>query len=128
MGKARPRLKRRQIVMIGGGFAGLTAARTLRNVDADITLIDRTNHHLFSLCSISRDGGACSERHPCSHQWLLGGSRTQPCFWRVCSIDAERKIVSWITRAGRFRMTISSSQRVTPRVFGHEEWSRSHRG
>lgn len=39
--------KRRQIVIIGGGFGGLTAARTLHNVDADITVIDRTNHHLF---------------------------------------------------------------------------------
>ena len=38
---------RKRIVIIGGGFGGLTAAKTLRNVDADITLIDRTNYHLF---------------------------------------------------------------------------------
>ncbi len=35
----------KQVVIIGGGFGGLTVARSLRH--ADVTLIDRTNHHLF---------------------------------------------------------------------------------
>ena len=35
----------KQVVIIGGGFGGLTAAQSLR--DADVVLIDRTNHHLF---------------------------------------------------------------------------------
>ena len=38
---------RPHVVIIGGGFAGLTAARTLGKADVRITLIDRTNHHLF---------------------------------------------------------------------------------
>jgi NADH:ubiquinone reductase (H+-translocating) len=36
-----------KIIIIGGGFGGLTAAKALAGTDADITLIDRTNHHLF---------------------------------------------------------------------------------
>ena len=36
-----------RIAIIGGGFGGLTAARSLRKADVQITLIDRTNHHLF---------------------------------------------------------------------------------
>ena len=39
--------KRPHIVIIGAGFGGLEAAKALRKADADITLIDRTNHHLF---------------------------------------------------------------------------------
>ena len=35
----------KQVVIIGGGFGGLAAAQSLR--DADVLLIDRTNHHLF---------------------------------------------------------------------------------
>src|SRR5687767_11015826 len=35
------------VVMIGGGFGGLTAARALRGADVHVTLIDRRNHHLF---------------------------------------------------------------------------------
>ncbi len=38
---------RPHVVIIGGGFAGLTAARQLATADVRITLIDRTNHHLF---------------------------------------------------------------------------------
>src|SRR5271156_804 len=35
------------IVILGGGFAGLNLAKSLRNANARITLIDRQNHHLF---------------------------------------------------------------------------------
>ncbi len=36
-----------RVVIIGGGFAGVEAARALGKVSAQVTLIDRTNHHLF---------------------------------------------------------------------------------
>jgi NADH dehydrogenase len=39
--------KRPHVVIVGGGFGGLSAAQALRNVPVDITLIDRRNHHLF---------------------------------------------------------------------------------
>ena len=38
---------RPHVVVIGGGFGGLSAARSLARVDVDVTLIDRRNHHLF---------------------------------------------------------------------------------
>jgi len=34
-------------VIVGGGFAGVNAARALRHADADVLLIDRRNHHIF---------------------------------------------------------------------------------
>ena len=39
--------RRPVVVIIGGGFAGLNAARELKHADADIVLIDRRNHHIF---------------------------------------------------------------------------------
>ncbi len=39
--------KQRHIVIVGGGFAGISAARVLRKSDARVTIIDKTNHHLF---------------------------------------------------------------------------------
>ena len=38
---------RPRVVIIGGGFAGLHAARALRDAPVDVTLVDRTNHHVF---------------------------------------------------------------------------------
>jgi len=39
--------RRPRVVIVGGGFAGLAAAKKLRRAGVDITLIDRTNHHVF---------------------------------------------------------------------------------
>src|SRR5262245_6039947 len=41
------RRERKRVVIIGGGFAGIAAARALRRADVDIVLIDRRNHHIF---------------------------------------------------------------------------------
>ena len=40
-------MQKKKIVIIGGGFAGLTLAKKLKNTDYQITLIDKSNHHLF---------------------------------------------------------------------------------
>jgi len=39
--------RRPRVVIVGGGFAGPAAAKKLRRAGVDITLIDRTNHHVF---------------------------------------------------------------------------------
>jgi NADH dehydrogenase len=41
------RTKPKRVVVIGGGFAGVAAARALRRSDAEVILIDRRNHHIF---------------------------------------------------------------------------------
>jgi NADH dehydrogenase len=38
---------RHRVVIVGAGFGGLNAAKALRRADVDVTVIDRTNHHLF---------------------------------------------------------------------------------
>ena len=44
---ARPSARRRRVVIIGAGFGGLSVALRLGRVVADVTVIDRRNHHLF---------------------------------------------------------------------------------
>ena len=36
------------VLILGGGFGGLYAAKALRGADVDVTLVDRRNHHIFS--------------------------------------------------------------------------------
>jgi NADH:ubiquinone reductase (H+-translocating) len=38
---------RHKVVVIGAGFAGMAVVRALRDSDAEVTLVDRNNHHLF---------------------------------------------------------------------------------
>ncbi len=40
-------MPRPRVVIVGGGFGGLYAARALRNSAVDVTVVDRTNHHVF---------------------------------------------------------------------------------
>ena len=46
-GTDRPTTTLHHVVIIGCGFGGLFAARALKRAPVRITLIDRTNHHLF---------------------------------------------------------------------------------
>jgi NADH dehydrogenase len=117
--------KRRQIVIIGGGFGGLTAAKTLRNVDADITLIDRTNHHLFQplLYQVATAALAPSDI-TAPIRWLLRRQQnTTVLLGEVCSIDTERRIVC-LDYENReipydFLIVAPGSRHA---YFGHEEW------
>lgn len=47
-GRVMAKTSGRRVVIVGGGFAGLFAARELRNAPVQVTLIDRAEHHLFA--------------------------------------------------------------------------------
>src|SRR5688572_24056864 len=44
---ARAYMSEPHVVIIGGGFGGLSAAKALRGADVRVTLLDRRNHHVF---------------------------------------------------------------------------------
>ena len=46
-GTAEPMTARHRVVIVGGGFGGLAAAKALRRAPVDVTLVDRQAHHLF---------------------------------------------------------------------------------
>jgi NADH dehydrogenase len=118
-------LKRRRIVIIGGGFGGLTAARTLRNVDADITLIDRTNHHLFQplLYQVATASLAPSDI-TAPIRWILRRQQNTTVFLgEVRSVDVERKVVSIDYESREIPydyLIIAAGSRHA--YFGHDEW------
>src|ERR1700693_5383553 len=39
--------QKKRVLIVGGGFAGIAAARGLKRADVEITLVDRRNHHIF---------------------------------------------------------------------------------
>lgn len=118
-------MNRRKIVIIGGGFAGLNAARVLRNVDADITLIDRTNHHLFQplLYQVATAALAPSDI-TAPIRWILRHQQnTTVLLGEVCSIDPSRRIVclEYQNREIPYDyLIVATGSRHA--YFGHEDW------
>ena len=83
-------------MIVGGGFGGLAAARELRRADVDVTLVDRTNHHLFQPLLYQVAAGAVSPRATAPRR---SGPRSGAApnatvlMAEVTDVDAERRQV-----------------------------------
>jgi len=84
-----------RVVIIGGGFGGITAARQLGRAPVQVTLIDRRNHHLFQplLYQVATAGLNPSDiaspiRHILRHQ-----KNTEVLLAEVTSIDLASMVV-----------------------------------
>ena len=81
------------LVIVGGGFAGLWAARALATAPLRITLIDRCNHHLFQplLYQVATAGLSAPDIAAPLRHILRAAARTSPCCWaRSLGIDPRR--------------------------------------
>jgi NADH:ubiquinone reductase (H+-translocating) len=115
-------MARKRVVVIGGGFGGLTAAKSI--LRADVVLIDRTNHHLFQPLLYQVATAALS---PGDIAWPLRTMfRSQPnvhvVMDEVVSIDRTARLVG--VRNGppiAFDiLVLSPGSRHA--YFGHDEW------
>ena len=87
---ARPR-----VVIIGGGFGGITAAKALKRANAQVTLIDRTNHFIFQplLYQVATAALAPSEI-TAPIRWILRRHKnTEVLMAEVRQIDPARRVV-----------------------------------
>ncbi len=87
--------KRPKVLILGGGFAGINAAKELADQDVDITLIDRRNHHLFQplLYQVATAGLSAPDiAQPLRHLFSSQQNVTT-LMDEVSSIDLERKVV-----------------------------------
>jgi NADH dehydrogenase len=82
------------VVIIGGGFAGMFAARALRRCPVSITLIDRTSHHLFQPLLYQCATGILSEGQIASPlRQVLRRHRNVECVMaEATGIDSERRV------------------------------------
>ncbi|MEO5737514.1 MAG: NAD(P)/FAD-dependent oxidoreductase [Variovorax sp.] len=122
---ARPR-----IVIIGCGFGGLEAARALQRADVDITVIEKTNHHLFQplLYQVATAGLAAPSiaapvrllfRHQPNVTTLLGEVAD------IAPATREVQLASG-TRIGYDHLIVAAG--ATHSYFGHDEWAASAPG
>jgi len=83
------------VVVIGGGFGGLKAARQLRKADVRVTLIDRKNHHTFQplLYQVATAGLSPGEI-AAPIRWILHSQKNvEVLLGEVTGFELQRKIV-----------------------------------
>lgn len=115
-------MTQQRVVIIGGGFGGLAAARTLR--DAEVVLIDRTNHHVFQPLLYQVATAALS---PSDIAWPLRTLfRSQPnirvVMDDVTSIDRVARVVRLRDSAPIAFDALIAAPGSRHAYFGHDEW------
>jgi NADH:ubiquinone reductase (H+-translocating) len=84
-----------KVVVVGGGFGGLTAAKKLNIPDIELTLIDRRNYHLFQplLYQVATAGLSPAEIAVPIRAELKGQKNAQVILANVTDIDLQNKFV-----------------------------------
>src|SRR5580704_15015574 len=121
---------RRRVVIVGGGFAGLFAARTLRRSNVSVTLIARSQHHVFQPLLYQCAAGILSEGKIASPlRDLLKKYKNVDCVMaEVLDFDVEgRKVIARrvggdLLEYGYDDLIVAAGVRSS--YFGHEEFAR----
>jgi NADH dehydrogenase len=114
----------RRVVIIGAGFGGLSAARRLKGADADVTVIDQHNHHLFQPLLYQVATAALSPADIAAPvRSILGRQRnTRVMLGTVTGVDAPRHAVLVSERRIPYDyLVIATGARDA--YFGHDEWA-----
>ncbi len=113
-----------RVLIIGGGFGGLEAAKALAGAPVEVTVIDRQNHHCFQPLLYQV---ATATLSPADVAWpirgiLSGQANATVLMANVEGVDPARRIVH--TDAGEFgydQLILATG--ATHAYFGHEDWA-----
>src|ERR1700722_16631047 len=117
-----------KIIIVGGGFGGLAAAKALKNTSAQIILIDRTNHHLFQplLYQVATSVLAPGQIGTPIRGVLRNQKNTTVILGEVTGVDKDQKC-GFVSDADRQEVPIKYdylilATGVTHSYFGHNEF------
>jgi NADH dehydrogenase len=121
---------RKRIVIVGGGFAGVAAARALRRCKADVLLVDRRNHHIFQplLYQVATAVLAPSEIAAPLRQLAARQGNLDVLLGEATGVDLRLRTVSVSGPDGDVRAVpfdfLVVAAGMQPSYFGHDEFAR----
>src|SRR5271170_3230484 len=112
-----------KVVILGGGFGGLTAALKLKNAPVQVTLIDRCNYHLFQPLLYQVATGSLSPANVAGplRQVLRKQKNTQVLLGEAVNIDTDKRQVILSDGVVDYDTLIVATG-STHQYFGHDEW------
>jgi NADH dehydrogenase len=118
-------VSKHRIVIIGGGFGGLNAAKALKRADADVTVIDRRNFHLFQPLLYQVATGALSPGEIAApiRVILRNHANTRVLLGDVVGIDVAARTLTLDNGDTVPYDTLIVAAGATDNYFGHTEWA-----
>ncbi|HET6779419.1 MAG TPA: NAD(P)/FAD-dependent oxidoreductase, partial [Gemmatimonadales bacterium] len=112
------------VLILGGGFAGLYAARALKRAPVRVTLVDRRNHHLFQpmLYQVATAALNTSDIAAPIRSVLRNQNNTEVLLGEVESIDVGRRRVVLTDGADSTYDYLIVATGARHSYFGHDEW------
>lgn len=118
-----------RVLILGAGFGGLAAARGLRKAPVQVTVIDRTNHHLFQPLAYQVATGLLSpgEIAPALRKVLRRQHNTAVLLAEATDIDLDTRHVEALEVDGATRrigydyLVVAAGSQAS--YFGHDEWA-----
>ena len=116
-------VKRVHVVVLGAGFGGLTFCKRFRSDRADVTIIDRTNHHLFQplLYQVAMAGLSAPDVAQPIRSILRNRPNLRVLLDEVHDIDLGTKVISTPTKTISYDYMVLALGGVTS-YFNHPEW------
>ncbi|MDO8214177.1 NAD(P)/FAD-dependent oxidoreductase [Conexibacter sp. CPCC 206217] len=118
---------RHRVVIVGGGFGGVRAAKALKRLPVDVTLIDRNNHHLFQPLLYQVATGVLSPGQvaPALRSLFRGQDNVRVLMGEVQRFDLERKIVHAVAQHELEIPydTLIVAAGATHSYFGNDAWA-----
>ena len=113
----------KHVVIVGGGFGGIAAARALRRAPVRLTMIDRRNHHLFQplLYQVATAALNPSDIASPIRRILRRQRNASVILGEASSIDTRRKIVQLLDGEVAYDYLIVATG-ATHSYFGHDQW------
>lgn len=114
------------VVIVGGGFAGLYAAKALSRAPVRVTLIDRRNHHLFQplLYQVATAGLSAIDIGAPIRQILRRSRNTTVLMAHVVGVDMASRRVSLSTGRSIDYDYLIIAAGASHSYFGHGDWQR----
>ncbi len=120
-----PNAQRTQVLIVGCGFGGLEAARALRHAPVDVTVVDRSNHHLFQplLYQVATGGLSAPSIAAPARSLFRQQRNVTTLLGEVTGIDAAAQRVTLADGSQLPFDHLIVAAGATHSYFGHDDWA-----